>query len=86
MAQQTSIPPIDELENPVECRHHWVIQAATGPMSQGICQLCGLIREFKNYVEAATWGDTRLARRAAAADAKVVVEPVSDAHEEGLEV
>ena len=85
MAQQTSIPPTDELENSVECRHHWVIQAATGPMSQGVCQLCGLVREFKNYVEAATWGDTRLARRAAAADAKAVVEPVSDDPGEELE-
>ena len=82
MAQQTSIPPTDELEDQVQCRHHWVIQAATGPMSQGVCQLCGLVREFKNYVEAATWGDTRLARRAAAADAKTVVEPVSDDPEE----
>ena len=78
MAQQTSTPPPDELENPTQCHHHWVIQAATGPMSQGVCQLCGLVREFKNYVEAATWGDTRLARRAAADDAKSVVEPVTD--------
>ena len=85
MAQQTSIPPTGELENPVQCRHHWVIQTATGPMSQGVCQLCGLVREFQNYVEAATWGDTRLARRAAADDAKTVVEPVSDDPDEELE-
>ena len=41
------------------CRHYWVIQPATGPISPGLCQTCGLTREFKNYVEASTWGDDR---------------------------
>jgi hypothetical protein len=35
-----------------------------GPESQGICQSCGEVRDFKNYVEGATWGDSRLVNRA----------------------
>ena len=42
------------------CRHHWVIQPADGPVSNGSCQVCGETREFKNYVESATWGDRRI--------------------------
>ena len=38
------------------CRHHWVIQPADGPVSNGSCQVCGETRDFKNYVESATWG------------------------------
>ena len=39
------------------CRHHWIIEAPTGPMSNGVCQLCAEVREFKNYIEAAPWGE-----------------------------
>ena len=47
------------------CRHHWVIQPADGPVSNGSCQVCGEIREFKNYVESATWGDSRISGKGA---------------------
>ena len=40
------------------CRHHWVIEPSTGPVSQGACQLCGEVNGFKNYVESRSWGDT----------------------------
>ena len=33
------------------CCHHWVIQTAEGPLSEGVCQLCHATREFKNSVE-----------------------------------
>ncbi|MBC8281809.1 MAG: hypothetical protein H8E48_13575 [Chloroflexi bacterium] len=49
------------------CRHHWVIQPADGPVSNGSCQVCGETREFKNYVESATWGDSRITNKAATA-------------------
>ena len=65
------IPEIDEkIEEKVEitCQHHWVIQPATGPISPGVCQNCGETREFKNYVEASTWGDDKSAHRGASAD------------------
>ena len=49
------------------CRHHWVIQPADGPVSNGSCQVCGETREFKNYVESATWGDSRITNKEASA-------------------
>ena len=45
------------------CQHHWVIQAADGPTSSGVCRVCGEAKDFNNYVETATWGDTRLINR-----------------------
>ena len=82
MAQKMSIPPTEEVENPSGCRHHWVIQAADGPVSPGLCQLCGETREFKNYVEAASWGDTRKAARSTAADRRAAdLSPSIDAED-----
>ncbi len=61
MVQQVGGAPVQEVsEGSLVCRHHWLIQAADGPTSDGICRICGETREFKNYVETATWGDTRL--------------------------
>ena len=85
MAQPTSVPPPDEVEHPAECRHHWVIQPATGPVSQGNCQVCGEAREFKNYVEAATWGNSRAAGRPRSNNAnnsESVAQPTPDAPED----
>ena len=31
-----------------ECTHHWVIDVANGPLSDGVCQRCGARREFMN--------------------------------------
>ncbi len=31
-----------------QCAHHWIIETATGPVSKGMCRLCGAGREFKN--------------------------------------
>ena len=86
MTQQAPItePPVNE---PVEeqagpqCCHHWVIQPATGPVSSGVCQICGEVREFKNYVEASTWGDDKGASRTK----KVVKEAVASSSENGEE-
>ena len=60
MAQPAFAPQTDEVSAPAACRHHWVIQPADGPESQGACQVCGEVRRFKNYVEGGKWGDTRL--------------------------
>jgi len=46
------------------CRHYWIIQPATGPVSQGSCQTCGETREFKNYPEDATWSEEHKRYRA----------------------
>ena len=64
MVQKATTTPTVEVENPQQCRHHWVIQPAMGPVSQGVCQLCGEDREFQNYVEAASWGNSKHADRA----------------------
>ncbi len=63
MAQQPPIVSLAEVQELAQCRHHWVIQPATGPVSQGVCQTCGEVRDFMNYVESASWGDTRLGNR-----------------------
>ena len=74
MAQHTTITPepeieIDSTQSAAACRHHWVIQPADGPVSNGSCQACGETREFKNYVESATWGDNRMTSRSLSASA-----------------
>ena len=39
-------------EEPAEstCKHHWVIEAANGPISWGECQVCHEGKEFKNSI------------------------------------
>ncbi len=78
MAQQTSIPSPSEAQDPDSCRHHWVIQPADGPVSQGSCRSCGAVKEFKNYVESAAWGDNRAAARAKSAVSDVVTTATND--------
>ena len=64
MVQQLEAIPVQEVsEGSLVCRHHWLIQAADGPTSSGVCRICGEVRDFNNYVETATWGDTRLINR-----------------------
>ena len=64
MVQQAENIAVQEVpEVDLVCQHHWVIQAADGPTSPGLCQVCGEAKDFKNYVETATWGDTRLINR-----------------------
>ena len=81
MAQHTIITQEPETEiqsapSVAVCRHHWVIQPADGPVSNGSCRVCGEHREFKNYVESATWGDSRISGKSASASA--AVESTSD--------
>ncbi len=39
------------------CKHHWVIESANGPLSEGVCQRCGEHREFMNSGEPTSpWG------------------------------
>jgi len=33
------------------CAHYWVIAVPNGPISEGVCQRCGHVREFKNSAE-----------------------------------
>ena len=38
-----------------ECTHHWVIESANGPLSEGVCQRCGERREFANSAATSMW-------------------------------
>lgn len=40
-----------EGQNVPVCHHHWVIEPARGSVSQGVCQVCEEVREFKNSIE-----------------------------------
>lgn len=44
-----------EVQDAPVCRHHWVIDRPTGPVSKGVCQVCGEVREFHNYVDGPPW-------------------------------
>ena len=33
------------------CAHYWVIAVPNGPMSKGVCQRCGHVRQFNNSAE-----------------------------------
>jgi hypothetical protein len=36
---------------PQTCPHHWLIEPAIGPTSQGVCKLCGSVKIFMNIVD-----------------------------------
>lgn len=57
MIQQVSRAVSGEVREEGVCRHHWIIEAPMGPVSNGACQLCNEVREFKNYIETAPWGE-----------------------------
>ena len=45
------------------CAHHWVIDRANGPMSEGVCQRCGESREFANSAEPTSiWSSSHRAK------------------------
>ncbi len=52
-----------------QCVHHWTIETSQGPMSKGVCQLCGEQREFHNSPEASWAEQARRSRAAKAATA-----------------
>ena len=62
MTNRSSVTEAPEHPGPSACRHYWVIQPASGPLSPGLCQVCGENREFKNYVDHA-WDDYNLVSR-----------------------
>ena len=37
------------------CAHHWVIEAANGHTSTGVCRRCQEVREFENSTYATVW-------------------------------
>ena len=57
MVQQASRPISAQTGATAMCRHHWIIEEPVGPVSRGVCQECSEVREFKNYIESAPWGE-----------------------------
>lgn len=39
------------------CRHHWIIEAPRGTLSNGRCKLCGEERQFRNSANDYIWDD-----------------------------
>ena len=78
MAQQTAVPVPLNTEESRPCMHYWEIQPATGPVSPGICRTCGEGRKFNNYVEGASWGDSRLSNRSRGEAPKEITSVVAD--------
>ena len=46
-----------------QCRHHWLIEAAGGPTSKGVCRVCGAERQFRNSLDNAPWDNRESAPR-----------------------
>ncbi len=40
-----------------QCPHHWVIEPADGPTSEGVCRKCAEVKTFANYVVQNTWSN-----------------------------
>ena len=57
MVQRLASPKPEESAQSAVCCHYWFIEAAAGPVSRGVCQLCDEVRDFENFVEAAPQGD-----------------------------
>ena len=38
-----------------QCSHHWIIDAAEGATSKGVCQFCGAVRMFSNSIDVDAW-------------------------------
>ena len=38
-----------------DCTHHWVLDQPNGPMSFGLCKLCGVTEEFPNSLAGSNW-------------------------------
>ena len=57
MVAARKLPEGASLEEEVStCRHHWLIDAAGGRLSKGVCRQCGAQRSFTNYLEGSAWG------------------------------
>ncbi len=46
---------INNLIQDKQCSHHWIIETPNGPISMGICKLCGAKKEFMNSPEIYFW-------------------------------
>lgn len=45
---------VAQLEAEILCVHHWIIEPPNGPVSKGVCKLCGAEKNFENWEGAST--------------------------------
>ena len=50
LVENTAVTAVAEEPAGPVCKHHWVIEAANGPVSWGECQICHEGREFQNSI------------------------------------
>ncbi len=46
---------VDEEPALSECQHYWKIASPNGPISIGVCKICGERSEFKNSIQGSGW-------------------------------
>ncbi len=50
LVENQAVTAVVEEKTAPACQHHWVIEAANGPISWGECQICHEGKEFKNSI------------------------------------
>ena len=50
LSETVAVKPMEKQTAEAECKHHWVIEAANGPVSRGECQICHENKEFHNSI------------------------------------
>jgi hypothetical protein len=50
LVENEAVTAVVEEKTGLVCAHHWVIEAANGPISWGECQICHEGKEFKNSI------------------------------------
>ena len=63
MLQQATRPHLVAERTLAVCRHHWMIEAPSGPVSRGVCRVCDEVREFKNYIDGTEANPTQTSAR-----------------------
>ena len=50
LVENEAVTAVVEENTGPACCHHWVIEAANGPISWGECQVCHVVKEFRNSI------------------------------------
>ena len=64
------------------CKHFWLIDTPSGPVSRGVCKVCGVVKEFKNYLDTTPYWEDEPATVAAASGRRMASDVVSVLDEE----
>lgn len=56
------------------CKHFWLIDTPNGPVSRGVCKVCGQVGEFKNYLDTTPYWEDEPAAVAVPAGRRLAIE------------